>query len=201
MIFPHSMIENEIWKNNPNQYVIGADEVGRGCFAGPIVGCAVKINSSDSKHLTDVKDSKKLSAKKRNLIYQYITNTEIIYAISICDNTQIDKYGIQKSNEVVLTNSIKSVQTENEQIFVDHFKIDIPDTISLTRGEEKSKAIALASIIAKVSRDNYMIKISHIYPEYDFASNKGYGTLKHREAIKKFGLTKLHRSSFNLMPK
>ena len=201
MIFPHSMIENEIWKNNPNQYVIGADEVGRGCFAGPIVGCAVKINSFDSKHLTDVKDSKKLSAKKRNLIYQYITNTEIIYAISICDNTQIDKYGIQKSNEVVLTNSIKSVQTENEQIFVDHFKIDIPDTISLTRGEEKSKAIALASIIAKVSRDNYMIKISHIYPEYDFASNKGYGTLKHREAIKKFGLTKLHRSSFNLMPK
>ena len=101
----------------------------------------------------------------------------------------------------MLTNSIKSVQTENEQIFVDHFKMDIPDTISLTRGEEKSKAIALAGIIAKVRRDNYMIKISHIYPEYDFESNKGYGTLKHREAIKKFGLTKLHRSSFNLMPK
>src|SRR6056300_658014 len=177
------MIENTIWEQNPNQYVIGADEVGRGCFAGPIVGCAVKINQKDSKHLSEVKDS------------------DIIYAISICDNNQIDKYGIQKANEVVLSESINKLMNGSEKIYVDHFNIDIGNAESLTRGEDKSISIALASIIAKVSRDNYMIKISDKYPEYDFASNKGYGTLKHRDAIFKNGLTELHRSSFNLMPK
>lgn len=200
-IFLVSMIENNIWLNDPTQFVIGADEVGRGCFAGPIVGCAVKINFFDSEHLIDVKDSKKLSAKKRNSIFEKINNSEIIYAISVCDNMQIDKYGIQKSNQVVLTDSIKSVQTGKEKIFIDHFKIDIPNAISITKGEDKSIAIALASIIAKVSRDNYMIKISEKFPEYDFSNNKGYGTLKHREAILKNGLTELHRKSFNLMPK
>ena len=199
-IFLVSMIENNIWLNDPTQYVIGADEVGRGCFAGPIVGCAVKIKFSDLEHLIDVKDSKKISAKKRNSIYEKINNTDIIYAISVCDNKQIDKYGIQKSNQVVLTDSIKSVQTGKEKIFIDHFKIDIPNALSITKGEDKSIAIALASIIAKVSRDNYMIKISEKFPEYDFSNNKGYGTLKHREAILKNGLTKLHRKSFNLTP-
>src|SRR5210317_1670677 len=186
------MIENTIWEQNPNQYVIGADEVGRGCFAGPIVGCAVKINQ---------KDSKKLSPKKRNEIFNQIKDTDIIYAISICENNQIDKYGIQKANEVVLSESINKLMNGSEKIYVDHFNIDIGNAESLTRGEDKSISIALASIIAKVSRDNYMIKISNKYPEYDFASNKGYGTLKHRDAIFKNGLTELHRSSFNLMPK
>ena len=110
-------------------------------------------------------------------------------------------YGIQKSNQAVLINSINKVKTGGEKIYIDHFKVDIPESESLTRGEDKSISIALASIIAKVSRDNYMIEISEKFPEYDFASNKGYGTLKHREAIKKYGLTKFHRKSFNLMPK
>ena len=195
------MIEHTIWEQNPNQYVIGADEVGRGCFAGPIVGCAVKINQKDSKHLSEVKDSKKLSPKKRNEIFNQVKDTDILYAISICDNNQIDKYGIQKANEVVLSESINKLINGSEKIYVDHFNIDIGNAESLTRGEDKSISIALASIIAKVSRDNYMIKISDKYPDYDFASNKGYGTLKHREAIFKNGLTELHRSSFNLMPK
>ena len=195
------MIEDNIWINYPAQYVIGADEVGRGSFAGPIVACAVKINSYDKEHLIDVKDSKKLTEKKRNSIFEIINNTEIIYSISVCDNKQIDMYGIQKSNQAVLINSINKVKTGGEKIFIDHFKVDIPQSESLTRGEDKSISIALASIIAKVSRDNYMIEISEKFPEYDFANNKGYGTLKHREAIKKYGLTKLHRRSFNLMPK
>lgn len=195
------MIENSIWSENPNQYVIGADEVGRGCFAGPIVGCAVKINFRDKEHLLDVRDSKKLTSKKREAIFNTVENTDIIYVISICDNKQIDKYGIQKANNVVLTNSIQKLDTGNEKIYVDHFNIDLQNVISLTRGEDKSIAIALASIMAKVSRDQYMIKISNKYPEYDFANNKGYGTLKHREAIERYGLTELHRTSFNLMPK
>jgi len=195
------MIELDIWEKDPAQYVIGADEVGRGCFAGPIVGCAVKINAKDTKHLADVKDSKKLTAKKRSTIYNNINETEILYALSICDNKQIDKFGIQKANQVVLSDSINKIKQGNEKIYVDHFKIDISNAVSLTRGEDQSMAIALASIIAKVSRDNYMIKISDQYPEYDFQNNKGYGTLKHREAIYKYGITELHRASFNLMPK
>ena len=195
------MIENTIWAENPNQHVIGADEVGRGCFAGPIVGCAVKINLKDKDHLSDVKDSKKLTSKKRDNIYNVVRNTDIVYVISICDNKQIDKYGIQKANNVVLTDSIKKLDTGSEKIYVDHFNIDLLNVTSLTRGEDKSIAIALASIMAKVSRDNYMVKMSEKYPEYDFANNKGYGTLKHRQAIQKYGLTDLHRTSFNLMPK
>lgn len=195
------MIELNIWKQNPQQFIIGADEVGRGCFAGPIVGCAVKISSKDKKYLSEVKDSKKLSSKKRNIIFNDIQKADIVYALSICDNTQIDKYGIQKANKVVLSDSINKIKKGTEKIYVDHFKINISNAISLTRGEDKSLAIALASIIAKVSRDNYMIKISNKYPEYDFASNKGYGTLVHRNAIAKYGITDLHRKSFNLKPK
>ena len=195
------MIEDKIWSEDPSKYIIGADEVGRGSFAGPICAAAVKINYSHLTLLTNVKDSKKLTEKKRNSIFEIINNTEISYSISVCDNKQIDMYGIQKSNQAVLINSINKVKTGGEKIYIDHFKVDIPESESITRGEDKSISIALASIIAKVSRDNYMIEISEKFPEYDFASNKGYGTLKHREAIKKYGLTKFHRKSFNLMPK
>ena len=112
------MIEDNIWINYPAQYVIGADEVGRGSFAGPIVACAVKINSYDKEHLIDVKDSKKLTEKKRNSIFEIINNTEISYSISVCDNKQIDMYGIQKSNQAVLINSINKVKTGGEKIYI-----------------------------------------------------------------------------------
>ena len=144
---------------------------------------------------------KNLLQKKRDNIYNVVRNTDIVYVISICDNKQIDKYGIQKANNVVLTDSIQKLDTGSEKIYVDHFNIDLLNVTSLTRGEDKSIAIALASIMAKVNRDNYMVKMSEQYPEYDFANNKGYGTLKHRQAIQKYGLTDLHRTSFNLMPK
>ena len=121
------MIENNIWLENPNQYVIGADEVGRGCFAGPIVGCAVKIKYIDKEYLENVRDSKKLTSKKRETIYNTVKNTDIMYVISICDNKQIDKYGIQKANNVVLTDSIQKLDTGNEKIFVDHFNINLPN--------------------------------------------------------------------------
>ena len=177
----------------------GCDEAGRGCLSGPVVAGAVILDPN--KAIKGLDDSKKLTEKKRNYIYEIINNTEISYSISVCDNKQIDMYGIQKSNQAVLINSINKVKTGGEKIYIDHFKVDIPESESLTRGEDKSISIALASIIAKVSRDNYMIELSEKFPEYDFASNKGYGTLKHREAIKKYGLTKFHRRSFNLMPK
>jgi len=194
------MIENKIWNNDPSQYVIGADEVGRGSFAGPIVASAVKINKSHEYLLGEVKDSKKLSEKKRNKIFEQISKSNISYSISECSNKIIDEVGISKANKLVLENSIEEIFTGTEKVYVDHFKIYKFSSVSLIRGEDNSKAIALASIIAKVYRDNLMIEYSKKYPNYLFENNKGYGTKAHRESIKKYGLTELHRSSFNLMP-
>ena len=194
------MIENTIWNNDPGQYVVGADEVGRGSFAGPIVASAVKINKSHEYLLGEVKDSKKLSEKKRNKIFEQISKSNISYSISECSNKIIDEVGISKANKIVLENSIEEIFTGTEKVYVDHFKIYKFSAVSLVRGEDNSKAIALASIIAKVYRDNLMIELSKKYPHYLFERNKGYGTKAHRESIKKYGLTELHRSSFNLTP-
>ncbi len=195
------MIEYKIWNENPKQEIIGADEVGRGSFAGPIVGAAVKINIQHKNLLQNVKDSKKLSEKKRNKIYDEVLNTDIEYSISECSNKIIDEIGISKSNELVLEKSIGKIYTGNERVYVDHFKIYNYSSVSLIRGEDHSKAIALASIIAKVHRDNIMKDLSLVYPKYLFEKNKGYGTKQHRENLIKYGISDVHRNSFNLLPK
>ena len=190
------MIENKVWSNNPNQFVIGADEVGRGSFAGPIVGAAVKINKSHEDLLVEVKDSKKLSEKKRNQIYELISNNNVAYSISECSNNIIDEVGISEANKIVLENSIEEIYTGKEKVYVDHFKINKFSSVSLVRGEDNSKAIALASIIAKVYRDNLMIKLSEKFSNYAWESNFGYGTKAHLKGLKKFGITSHHRKGF-----
>ena len=194
------MIEDKVWSEDPNQYIIGADEVGRGSFAGPICAAAVKINYSHLALLTNVKDSKKLSAKKREEIFSMVEENNIEYSFNESSNTFIDQFGIKNANEKVLTDSISDIYTGNEIVYVDHFKINDFKSISVVRGEDNCRAIALASIIAKVLRDNLMIKFSEKYPEYSFEKNKGYGTKDHREAISKYGLSNIHRKSFSLKP-
>ena len=194
------MIEDKVWSEDPNQYIIGADEVGRGSFAGPICAAAVKINYSHLELLTNVKDSKKLSAKKREEIFSMVEENNIEYSFNESSNTFIDQFGIKNANEKVLTDSISDIYTGNEIVYVDHFKINDFKSISVVRGEDNCRAIALASIIAKVLRDNLMIKFSEKYPEYSFEKNKGYGTKDHREAISKYGLSNIHRKSFSLKP-
>lgn len=195
------MIEDKVWSEDPAKYIIGADEVGRGSFAGPICAAAVKINYSHLALLTNVKDSKKLSAKKREEIFSMVEENNIEYSFNESSNTFIDQFGIKNANEKVLTDSISDIYTGNEIVYVDHFKINDFKSISVVRGEDNCRAIALASIIAKVLRDNFMIEISNKYSGYAFDKNKGYGTKEHRLAIKKYGLTDVHRKSFNLMPK
>lgn len=194
------MIEDKVWSEDPAKYIIGADEVGRGSFAGPICAAAVKINYSHLALLTNVKDSKKLSAKKREEIFSMVEENNIEYSFNESSNTFIDTFGIKNANEKVLTDSISDIYTGNEIVYVDHFKINDFKSISLVRGEDNCRAIALASIIAKVLRDNLMIKFSEKYPEYSFEKNKGYGTKDHREAISKYGLSNIHRKSFSLKP-
>ena len=194
------MIEDKVWSEDPAKYIIGADEVGRGSFAGPICAAAVKINYSHLALLTNVKDSKKLSAKKREEIFSMVEENKIEYSFNESSNTFIDQFGIKNANEKVLTDSISDIYTGNEIVYVDHFKINNFKSISVVRGEDNCRAIALASIIAKVLRDNLMIKFSEKYPEYSFEKNKGYGTKDHREAISKYGLSNIHRKSFSLKP-
>jgi len=194
------MIEDKVWSEDPAKYIIGADEVGRGSFAGPICAAAVKINYSHLTLLTNVKDSKKLSAKKREEIFSMVEENNIEYSFNESSNTFIDQFGIKNANEKVLTDSISDIYTGNEIVYVDHFKINDFKSISVVRGEDNCRAIALASIIAKVLRDNLMIKFSEKYPEYSFEKNKGYGTKDHREAISKYGLSNIHRKSFSLKP-
>jgi len=194
------MIEDKIWSEDPAKFIIGADEVGRGSFAGPICAAAVKINYSHLALLTNVKDSKKLSAKKREEIFSMVEENNIEYSFNESSNTFIDQFGIKNANEKVLTDSISDIYTGNEIVYVDHFKINDFKSISVVRGEDNCRAIALASIIAKVLRDNLMIKYSEKYPEYSFEKNKGYGTKDHREAISKYGLSNIHRKSFSLKP-
>jgi len=194
------MIEDKVWSEDPAKYIIGADEVGRGSFAGPICAAAVKINYSHLALLTNVKDSKKLSAKKREEIFLMVEENNIEYSFNESSNTFIDQFGIKNANEKVLTDSISDIYTGNEIVYVDHFKINDFKSISVVRGEDNCRAIALASIIAKVLRDNLMIKFSEKYPEYSFEKNKGYGTKDHREAISKYGLSNIHRKSFSLKP-
>lgn len=194
------MIEDKVWSEDPAKYIIGADEVGRGSFAGPICAAAVKINYSHLALLTNVKDSKKLSAKKREEIFSMVEENNIEYSFNESSNTFIDQFGIKNANEKVLSDSISDIYTGNEIVYVDHFKINDFNSISVVRGEDNCRAIALASIVAKVIRDNLMIKFSKKYPEYSFEKNKGYGTKDHREAISRYGLSNIHRKSFSLKP-
>ena len=194
------MIEDQNWAKNKNQRIIGADEVGRGSLAGPIVGAAVKLEFQHLDLLSDVKDSKKLSPKKREEIYERVKDNKIEYSISECSNLHIDQNGISTSNKEVLLNSINKLYQKSDKVYVDHFKIDKFGSISLVRGEDNSYSIALASIIAKVYRDNLMVDFGTKYPQYLFEKNKGYGTREHLNMIQKYGVCDIHRLSFNLGP-
>ena len=194
------MIEDQNWAKNKNQRIIGADEVGRGSLAGPIVGAAVKLEFQHLDLLKDVKDSKKLSPKKREEIYERVKDNKIEYSISECSNLHIDQNGITVSNKKVLFNSINKLYQKSDKVYVDHFKIDKFGSISLVRGEDNSYSIALASIIAKVYRDNLMVDFGSKYPQYLFEKNKGYGTREHLNMIQKYGVCDIHRLSFNLGP-
>ena len=194
------MIEDQNWAKNKNQRIIGADEVGRGSLAGPIVGAAVKLDFQHLDLVSDVKDSKKLSPKKREEIYERVKDNKIEYSISECSNLHIDQNGISISNKEVLLNSINKLYQKSDKVYVDHFKIDQFGSISLVRGEDNSYSIALASIIAKVYRDNLMVDFGTKYPQYFFEKNKGYGTREHLNMIQKYGVCDIHRLSFNLGP-
>ena len=192
-------IETDLWSKNINN-ICGIDEVGRGCLAGPVYSAAVILDQNtnfESKDFNQINDSKKLSEKKREKLFDYIIDISK-FGIGICTVEEIDHLGIQEAVKVSMKRAVESLEIQPDHLLIDNMKLDldIPQT-SIIKGDQISKSISSASIIAKVSRDNLMKnQISNNFPMYKFEKNKGYGTKEHMDAIKTFGITKQHRKSF-----
>ncbi len=181
----------------------GTDEVGRGPLAGPIVGACVVFEGDRIEELSEdfilmIDDSKKLTREKRQFIEPKIREYALSYSISLCTNKEIDEMGIAHCNNRIFLNSFNSLKVKPEVILSDGFFIkDCPiRNERIIKGDMKSAAIACASILAKEYRDNLMKEYHNIYPQYSFEENVGYGTKAHVEAIKKYGITDIHRKSF-----
>ena len=178
------------------KYVCGVDEVGRGPLAGPVV-CAAVIMPLDNI-IEGVDDSKKLTAKKREKLAEEIQNRAIACHISLIEAKIIDEINILEATKLCMKNAVEGLQFKPDFVITDgNMKLDIAyPQMSIVKGDAKSYTIGCASIVAKVFRDKLMDELAEIYPQYDFIHNKGYGTAKHIEGIKNYGLTEIHRKTF-----
>ncbi len=178
------------------QYVAGVDEVGRGPLAGPVVTAAVILPADFD--VLGVDDSKKLSEKKREELFDIIKEKAICYSIGMNDEKRIDEINILEATKEAMGKAIKSLEIQPEHILIDALTlkdVDIPQT-GIVKGDATSVSIAAASILAKVTRDRMMVEYESAYPGYGFAQNKGYGTKAHYEGLDKNGITPIHRRSF-----
>lgn len=189
--------EKEIYEKENIEYIAGIDEAGRGPLAGPVV-VGVVIMPKDSM-IEGVNDSKKVSEKKREKLYDEITKEAIAWGVGIIDQKEIDDINILNATKKAVTTAIASLKVKPDLILVD--ALTNIDTLgvpykSIVKGDAKEYSIAAASIIAKVTRDRIMREWDEIYPEYGFAKHKGYGTANHIKVIKDIGPCMLHRKSF-----
>lgn len=192
--------EESLFWSKGLKYVAGVDEVGRGCFAGPVVTAAV-ILPPTFQSLKPINDSKKLSPKIRKELAEVIKQQAISYAISEVSVDVINQVGIGKAAQQGFRQCVTLLSQKPDQILIDAFYIEglsKENQKPIVYGDSISISIAAASIIAKVYRDELMEKLHEQFEPYDFKTNKGYGTKNHREAIGKYGLCNLHRKSFDL---
>ena len=173
----------------------GIDEVGRGPLIGPVVSACV-ILPKNFYH-KDIKDSKKISEKKREELYDIIIKNAIDVGIGIIDSKRIDEINIYEATKEAMLMAVDNLKIKPEYLLIDAMKlnIDIPYE-AIIKGDAKSESIAAASIIAKVTRDRMLIELDKEYPMYGFKKNKGYGTKEHLDAINKYGVLESHRKSF-----
>ena len=188
--------ENELRKKGFNT-ICGIDEAGRGPLAGPVVVASVIM--PENSMIEGVNDSKKVSEKKREVLYDKIIEEAISYGVAIIGQDEIDEINILNATKKGLTMSLQELTVRPDLILVD--ALEHIDTMgipyeSIIKGDAKCYSISAASIIAKVTRDRIMREWDKVYPEYNFAQHKGYGTAKHIEAIKQYGLCPIHRRSF-----
>ena len=186
--------ENELYSKGI-KYIAGIDEVGRGPLVGSVVAAAVilPIDFYDER----INDSKKISEKKREMLYDVIMDNALSVGIGISSEKVIDEIKILEATKKAMLEAIDNLSIKPEHLLIDAVKLNsnIPQT-SIIKGDAKSQSIAAASIIAKVTRDRMMIELDKKHPEYDFKHNKGYGTKKHVEALYKYGPLDEHRKTF-----
>ena len=179
--------------------ICGIDEAGRGPFAGPVAAGAVILDLEDpDREILYLNDSKKLSEKKREALYDEIRKKALAWGVGIVESDVIDEINILQATYRAMRLAIEDLSVKPEFILADAVcipDIDIPQT-GIIKGDEKSVSIAAASIIAKVTRDAIMLEYDKMYPEYGFASHKGYGTRAHIEALQKYGPLDIHRKTF-----
>lgn len=178
----------------------GCDEAGRGCLAGSVYAGAV-IFPPDYKN-EELNDSKQLSERRRNALREVIKRDAVAWAVGVVEPDEIDRINILNASILAMHRALDALSVCPEAVIVDgnRFKPyrNLPYT-TIVKGDGKYLSIAAASILAKTYRDDYMAELARQYPQYDWQSNKGYPTKKHREAIREFGITPFHRRSYNLL--
>ena len=188
-------VENDLFARG-YKLIAGADEVGRGALAGPLVTAAVILDPSHS--IKGIKDSKKLSPKKREELADKIRKRAIAWSIDIISNEEVDNFNVLEATKISMRRSIKKLAHTPDLVLIDAIKLSGLDieALSLVKGDQLSLNIGAASIIAKVFRDDLMCKFAKNYPAYGFDKNKGYGTREHLEALRNVGPCPVHRFSF-----
>lgn len=186
--------EYQYWKEY--DYICGIDEVGRGPLAGPVMAAAV-IFPKDV-NLLYLNDSKQLSEKKREELYEEIKENAIAYAVGIADVATIDEVNILQADYIAMRQAVSRLSLSPQILLNDAVTIPLVNQpqVPIIKGDTKSISIAAASILAKVERDRLMCVYDEMYPEYGFARNKGYGSAEHIEAIRKYGPCDIHRRTF-----
>lgn len=189
------VFENELHAEGI-RYIAGIDEVGRGPLAGPVVAAAVVL--PEDFDVIGVNDSKKLSEKKREELFEIIKEKAVSFAFGIVDNEVIDEINILEATKKAMKEAVEGLDVRPEHLMIDAVKledVDIPQT-PIIKGDEKCLSIAAASILAKVTRDRMMVEYAETYPDYSFEKNKGYGTKAHYEGIERAGICPIHRRTF-----
>ena len=186
--------EKELYKEG-YEYICGTDEAGRGPLAGPVVAAAVILPKN--MLIEGVNDSKQLTEKKREELFDVIMEKALAVGIAFVDNKKIDEINILEASRLAMMEAIKKLKIKPDYVLSDCMKMDIGIPVKpIVKGDALSINIAAASIIAKVTRDRYMDEMDLKYPNYGFKGHKGYPTKSHIEAIEKYGITEIHRRTF-----
>lgn len=187
----------DIYYQKGYEYIAGVDEVGRGPLAGPV--CAAAVILPKGMVIDGVNDSKKLSEKKREKLYEDIIKNAVAYSVAFVEPSVIDEINIRMATHKAMQKAVSDLKIKADFLLVDgndRIAFDGIESEYVVKGDARFECIAAASIVAKVTRDRYMVEMDSVYPHYGFAKNKGYGTKEHMLGIREYGITDIHRKTF-----